>query len=572
METQLKPMEREATRTPEPDCSHPLLLMIVLAGVAALLVVSPFFFLGNASGHDFEFHLASWMDVARQWHEGVVYPRWAELANWGFGEPRFIFYPPASWLLGAALRLVFPWRMVPGVFIWLALTFAGVTMYRLAREWLPARTAVLAGLLFAINPYHLVMVYWRSDFAELLASALIPLAVLFSMRAATGYRRGLVPLAMIIAAIWLCNAPAAVVVTYTVALIVAVIAIVDRNPRPLLSGGGALALGLALAGFYIVPAAWEQPWVNISEALSPGLRFSENFLFTRTADVEHMRFNFIVSWIAVEVMVATLVAIIAAGRWRRQPPRLRWIMLAMTVISAVLMLPSTSPLWSYVPKLRYVQFPWRWLLVLAVPCAVFLATAVERLRGQTQRAVWALALTGLALTGFLLTRSNWWDSGGADDFYETHFSTGAGYLGTDEYAPRGSDHYDLDQKAPLVSLQRSETAVAQPGWSVDVQHWGPMRKDFVVHSASPVTAALRLLYYPAWRVTVNGHLVPVFSDQHTAQMLVPIASGGSHVEARWVATRDQLWGQAVSVTAALALLAILWASRQRSSALPASLR
>ena len=545
---------------------YSMLSMLVLAGGAALAAVIPFFFLGNASGHDFEFHLASWMEVARQWREGVIYPRWAALANWGFGEPRFIFYPPASWMLGAALSFILPWSMVPGAFIWVALTISGVSMFTLAKEWLPTQDAMGAGVLFALNPYHLVIVYWRSDFAELLASAFIPLAVLFATRAAIRPWQALVPLALVTAAVWLSNAPAAVVVTYSIVLMLVTIAVHERRLQPLLVGGGAMALGLALAAFYIVPAAFEQSWVNISEALASGLRFQESFLFTRIADVEHTRFNSVVSWVATGMLATTICSCFAVRqRLQRQYPRLWWVLLTLIGISTVLMLPLTSPLWEHVPKLRYVQFPWRWLLALDVPFALCLVAAISGLRRLTKCAVSAVVLAGLAGTGLLLTRNHWWDPGGVAEFYRQHFSGGTGYFGTDEYEPRDTDHYDLDQGAPRVYLRRPKRAAPAPTAKIKIESWRATQKEFLVHAPEPVSAALRLLDYPAWRVEVNGRPVSAVAKQNTGEMLISLPAGTSRVRIVFATTRDRVLGNIISLLAAATILVIVVSTAHRSA-------
>ena len=123
---------------------RPWLVTLYLVALIATVIVLPMIFLGNVSGHDFQPHVASWIEAAGQWREGIIFPRWAAGANAGFGEPRFIFYPPGSWILGAALGSVLPWRMAPGAFIWISIFIAGMSMWKLAREWLPASQAIAA--------------------------------------------------------------------------------------------------------------------------------------------------------------------------------------------------------------------------------------------------------------------------------------------------------------------------------------------------------------------------------------------------------------------------------------------
>jgi len=540
----------------------------------ALLVVSPFLWLRTASGHDIAFHASSWLDVAGQWKEGIVYPRWCEWANNGFGEPRYIFYPPLSWMLGAALGFIAPWKAVPGVFIVLAQTLAGVSMFALARRFLSAGAATFAAPCYAANPYALLVAYMRSDFAEQLAWALLPALLLAALQLCglmenhwrSGTRVAAI-FALLFAGIWLANAPAGVMASYSMALLFAWAAITEKSMRPLLRGAGGLALGFGLAGFYLLPAAYEQRWVNIDQALSSGLQPAENFLYTVINDPEHNLFNWIVSSVAVLLMVMTGIAALLAKRNEENAKegegagRLWLAMLLLSATAAGLMMRPSAIFWELLPKLRFVQFPWRWMGVLAVPYAYWGAGAMARRRaGWMWSGVMILATTG---TATFLVRNGWWDS---DDIpvLQQAIANDKGFEGTDEYDPAKDDHTNLPAKAERVQILPADGEKASvPKAEVRIARWAAEEKELSVNSPQEVRLAIRLLDYPAWRVEVNGRPVTPESPETTAQMILPLPAGTERIGIKFVDTPDRIWGEVISSGACLVFLMLLFLGRAK---------
>ncbi len=101
----------------------------------------------------------------------------------------------------------------------------------------------------------------------------------------------MVGIALPVALLWLTNAPAAVMGCYALGL-VGVIRLVlawRRDSRGAVLGlawrmAAGVGLGLGLAAFYVVPAAYERRWVEIAMVMVEGMRYGDNFLFHHTAD------------------------------------------------------------------------------------------------------------------------------------------------------------------------------------------------------------------------------------------------------------------------------------------------
>jgi hypothetical protein len=544
----------------------------LLIACTALLAAGTLVFRGNSCGHDFDFHLFSWMEVARAWHSGIVYPHWVQDANYGAGEPRLIFYPPASWLLGAVLGILTSWQAAPVLFVLLALLAAGGSMYLLAREWAPAAAATLAACLYVANPYAMFVAYERSAFGELLAAAWLPLMVLFALRT----RSSIAPLGLAVAALWLTNSPAAVVGSYMLAILALGMWMAEGRPWPALRAAGGMALGLGLAAFYIVPAAFEQRWVQIDRAIMPGMRVEDSFLFAHTANAFHDQVLRTASWILiVEFGVAIIAAYLA---WRRQAGGTASIaLMAMLPIILLLQLPASDVIWRHTPHMKFLQFPWRWLLALSLVDCVLVSMALDRGSARARRARWPAIVAGVVIVAMI--------TGGAILFFQpcddedavvaqvAGFRVGQGTEGTDEYTPVGVDNTAVQQQLPLVRVVRAaeddtadSTEAENPQWHAGdagsvAAKVEPKRSNGEHWEVSVVTpeagyAVLRLMDYPAWRVTVDGKPAPGRPRREDGLMAVPVTTGSHAIEVQWTATGDVVAGRGVSAIALLALVVV----------------
>jgi hypothetical protein len=558
--------------------------------LAAFIATSPDLIRKTSCGHDYDFHLASWLDAAASWRHGLFYPHWSPSPNYGAGEPRFVFYPPLTWMLGAAFGFLLPWKGVELAITFSFLAATGLATRTLARQALADGPATLAGCAALFSGYSMFTAYERSAFGELAGGFWIPLLLLLAFRdrnpKGSAWRRAFdgsaTLLSLVIAGAWLSNAPLGVMACYLLAAVSLVVALLQRSWAPVLRSAIAVALGLGLCAIYLVPAAVEQRWVQIRQATDdPGLAIENSFLFGRHAD-PNLELHDVELWrvSAIAVLMIGLAFLCAFIAWRRGLLRQRtwWIPLALIPFAVLLLqFPISLPLWNILPKLRFLQFPWRWLVVVEAPLGIFFAAAIWQAR-RWRRVVAigvssAIFLSITAVTLFIFHQDC--DNEDSVKGMLSAYRSGQGFEGTDEYAPPSTDDSLMAIGLPDACLSNNANVVLAksddgntPQWDPAsghcdatyswLKHYGRISPEHLRLDAETPHAGyliLRLRDYAAWKVNLNGHDVafganasyPHLPHRDDGLMAVPVPQGAVQLDVDWITTGDVVMGRLLSV-------------------------
>ncbi len=568
-------------------------LPLVVFAVAALAAVLPLILNGCSCGHDFDFHLLSWMEAAHQWQHGILKPVWAFTPAFNAGEPRLLMYPPLSWATGASLGMVLPWPAVPIAYTWLVLFLSAVTMQRLLRRWTSPAIAMLGGCLYMVNPYMLFCAYERAAYAELMAAAWMPLLLAAMLRPRISMWR----VTLVVALLWITNIPAAVVGTYSILLLGLARLVMMRRQgvRPVLHVAWTITagfcVGLLLDAFYLLPMALTRKFVQLALAVVPIASPDANFLFGIDHDAFHDHVLTQASWIGVAT-VATAIVCGCAVLWLRSRDRVevhaqhsmkarevdahadhavRSAIGIMTGFSAFLWFllgRFSSRIWHLAPELVFLQFPWRFLTVASAVMVALLVLLMQRgLLRMRAGAIVALALPMVALAGYFAGGRYFREECASDETVQAQraqYVNEDGVGPTDEYTPAHADNDLLPIHLPPAWL--ATDAAAEPDKSAlqprtDRSH----PEDLLFTTASlpsPESLVVRLRAFPGWHTLRDGvEITP--GTRADGLTVVPLAAGTGHtVEVRYRTTTDQWAGMGVSTATLLALAA---ARRRRRS-------
>ncbi|WP_263371109.1 6-pyruvoyl-tetrahydropterin synthase-related protein [Granulicella cerasi] len=545
-----------------PHSKQPTIRWAMLCVLLALIASLPLLRAGAACGHDILFHMGSWLDAAQQLRHGTLYPAWDFNAAWNAGEPRFTFYPPLSWMLGGLLTLLLPFRIVPATYTVLVLSSAALSLFFVARRYAEPHTAFLASALYVANPYLLFTAWERTAFAELLAAAWMP----WLIAAALEDQPRIASLAWPLALLWLTNVPAGIMGCYVLALLgVLRIFRAKRTELTRILGRfvAAFALGVSLAAIYLVPAIYERAFVQVDSAFAPGLSVAANFLFAHTADAAHDFVDAQVSRITLALLAASAVLLFIAWRQKRSlPSPLLRAAAIFTAVIALAQLPLSLILWQHLPALHVLQFPWRFMTVLAPFACLAALPLCSRL--PQRAAIPCAAIIVLALSLPLSQRYlHACPRGDQPADIAARFDTSHGVPSTDEYTPNNADNDFLRFDDPPYWLADSPGEFApdttpNPNATAPDTDFGDPDPAHTLSGSTPEQIQLalqrpRILVmnrraYPDWRVTVND--VPAqLLRRDDGLIALALPAGISKINLRWHIGLDHWLGIALSLLA-----------------------
>lgn len=461
-----------------------LLALIILLALS-LFAMRTFFQPGYFDGHDSQAHLVRLYQYDLALKSGQVLPEWASGLLAGRGYPVFIFAYPLPYLIAELFHLtgLSLAAAIKATFV-LSYLVSGIGMYFLA--------GFLGAVLWLFAPYMFVKIFITASLGVVVSYAIIPWFFLSIVK--KNYLGVTISLAL-----WILAHPGKLVIFGPLILLFFILNL--KHYRQLLLS---FLLAFGLSAWYFLPANLELGFTHFKEFVNQA--YVNDFV-----SLNRLLYS---KWgtgapgwsdtpLSQQVGIAQWLAIgLGLIYWRKL-----WPYLLSFGISIFLMLSVSKFVWDLPTHLQSVSTPWRFLSLAVFSAALVGGLSVKRIKNKFLRFTVYGLLIALALYG-----------------NRNHM--------------RINDVRNYDQ-----NFLESYTGVAT-GWNEYLPIW--VKDVNYDRLESPPPGRLNTLYYPGWKVMVDGQSVPIWpSDNGLIEFATPSAE--SKIESKFTDTPLRLMAKIISL-------------------------
>jgi hypothetical protein len=538
---------------------------IILVLVLGLFVSWPLFVPGYFSHHD-DLQIMRIFEMRSCFSDLQIPCRWVPDMGFGNGFPLFNFYGPLPYYLGGLISYFAGYILSAKIIFFLATALGGVSMYFLVKDFTDKNSALAASALFLLAPYRALDAYVRGALAELFAISLLPLVLLLFYRLVKNPK----PVYFAFSALSL----AALLTTHNIMTILFLPVVIlwliywlwTQRFKNVKGAFLALALGMGMAAFFLLPAFLEKSLVQTEALTRFELDFRAHFVTLKQLFLDRFwgygastlgpvdgisfQLGWPHWWLALLAGVSLFIG---------KDKKLRILTLGLMLlfaVSAIMTHNKSAFIWERIGILKYFQFPWRFLS-LAVICSSLLGGIIVfslREKWRIPAALFIVALT------FLFN----WEYFRPKEFY---------YFLNDNEKLSGPLWEEQQKGAildylPRTALEPQEKAPSRPY----VVAGGAALKDFINKSngfsftaevGKSAQVEIPVFYFPGWKVQVDGKDVPVSFENILGRIAINLEPGSHEVKGSFGSTPVRTIANTISLGSLFLLVILLYAKGKK---------
>jgi len=311
-------------------------------------------------------------------------------------------------------------------------------------------------------------------------------------------------------------------------------------------------MGIGVSAFFLFPAFFEGKYTlrdivtsggYVTSFVNPARFFSPAWSYGGTLQLS-VQIGFL-HWVGVLASIGVCYIL-----YRKNSPMAIFLFVCIAVFffCLFLMTKQSDSIWRTVSILQKFQFPWRFLAITVFLSALLSAVVVFVCPKKYQLLVIVLAV----LLTLFLNRTYWHPQGFVQQ--SDHLFTGVynGTTDTGESAPIWSVRF-MEKRAKDHLMAINGKATIQEQKRTSTQH------SYLVAVSNKTRFVENTLYFPGWRVLVDGNSVPIqFQDPRYRGIMTFMLEAGKHnVVVEFGETKLRLVSDALSLLSCFTLLGIL---------------